>query len=36
MKIYGRKNVFDAALARIRWIFDEFPNVICNVSGGNG
>lgn len=34
MKIYGRKNVFDAALARIRWIFDEFPNVICNVSGG--
>jgi len=34
LKIYGKQNVFDAALDRIRWIFDEFPNVICGVSGG--
>lgn len=34
MKIYGKQNVFDAALDRIRWLFDEFPNVICGVSGG--
>jgi len=34
VKIYGKKNVFDAALDRIRFLFDEFPNVICNVSGG--
>jgi len=34
MKIYLRHNVFDAALARIRWLFDEFPNVIVNFSGG--
>lgn len=34
LKIYGKQNVFDAALDRIRWLFDEFPNVICGVSGG--
>lgn len=34
MKIYCKQNVFDAALDRIRWLFDEFPNVICGVSGG--
>jgi predicted phosphoadenosine phosphosulfate sulfurtransferase len=34
MKIYGKQNVFDAALDRIRWLFDEFPNVIVGVSGG--
>jgi len=34
LKIYGRQNVFDAALDRIRWLFDEFPNVICGISGG--
>lgn len=34
MKIYGKQNVFDAALNRIRWLFDEFPNVIVGVSGG--
>ena len=34
MKIYKAQNVYDAALERIRWIFDEFPNVICSVSGG--
>lgn len=34
MKIYKKQNVWDAALDRIRWLFDEFDNVICNVSGG--
>lgn len=34
MRIYTSKNVFDAALDRIRYIFDEFPNVIVNISGG--
>ena len=34
MKIYGKENVHDAALGRIRWLFDEFPNVIIGVSGG--
>lgn len=34
MKIHLSKNVFDAALDRIRWIFDEFPNVIVGFSGG--
>jgi predicted phosphoadenosine phosphosulfate sulfurtransferase len=34
MKIYLKQNVFDAALDRIRLLFDEFPNVIVNISGG--
>lgn len=34
MKIYKNQNVYDAALERIEWIFDEFPNVIIGVSGG--
>jgi len=34
MKFYLNKNVFDAALDRIRWLFDEFPNIIVGVSGG--
>lgn len=34
MKLYLKQNVLDAALERIRWLFDEFPNVICNISGG--
>ena len=34
MKIYSTQNVFDAALTRIRWLYDEFPNIVCNVSGG--
>ena len=34
MKIYSNKNVMDAALERISWLFDEFPNVVCGVSGG--
>ena len=34
MKIYGKQNVYEAALDRMRWLFDEFPNVIVGVSGG--
>lgn len=34
MKIYGKKNVWDAALDRIEFLFDEFPNIVCGVSGG--
>lgn len=34
MKVYSRQNVFDAALDRIRFLFDEFPHVIASVSGG--
>ncbi len=34
MKIYLDQNVFDAALARFRWIFSEFENIVVNISGG--
>lgn len=34
MKVYSRQNVFEAALDRIRFLFDEFPHVIPSVSGG--
>lgn len=34
MKIYLKQNVHDAALDRIRWLFDEFENVVVSVSGG--
>lgn len=34
MKILLQKNVFDAALERINYLFDEFPNIICQMSGG--
>lgn len=34
MRIYKEESVFDAALDRIRWLFDEFPEVIVDVSGG--
>lgn len=35
MKIYNNTiNVVDAALDRIRFLFDEFPNVIVGFSGG--
>jgi predicted phosphoadenosine phosphosulfate sulfurtransferase len=34
MKIYGSKNVFEAALDRIRWLFDEFEHVTVDFSGG--
>lgn len=34
MKLYLKTNVYDAAMERIRWLYNEFPNVICGVSGG--
>lgn len=34
MKTYLTLNVFDAALNRIRYLFDEFPNIVVNFSGG--
>ena len=34
MKIYNNENVLEAALYRIRYLFDEFPNVIVGFSGG--
>lgn len=34
IRVYLEKNVFDAALERIEYIFSEFPNVIVSVSGG--
>lgn len=34
MKIYHSKSVFEAALDRIRYIYSEFPEVACTMSGG--
>ena len=34
MKVYLAQNVWDAALDRISWLFDEFPEVIACISGG--
>jgi predicted phosphoadenosine phosphosulfate sulfurtransferase len=34
MKIYQSKNVYEAALERIEWIYREFPRVVVAVSGG--
>lgn len=34
MRIYSHQNVLEAALDRIRWLFDEFPNIIVSYSGG--
>ena len=34
MRFYLKDNVWDAALKRINWIFDEFPNVVTAFSGG--
>jgi NH3-dependent NAD+ synthetase len=34
MKILPEKNVFDEALDRIRYLFDEFPNIVVGMSGG--
>lgn len=32
--MYLAENVYDAALNRIRWLFDEFQNVVVDISGG--
>ncbi|MFA6023543.1 MAG: phosphoadenosine phosphosulfate reductase family protein [Candidatus Pacearchaeota archaeon] len=34
MKVYKKQNVFEAALDRIRYVYDEFDNVIIAFSGG--
>lgn len=34
MKIFSKQTVLEAALERIRYIFDEFPNVVVGYSGG--
>jgi len=34
VKIYTKQNVFEAALDRMRWVFDNFPNVVVSCSGG--
>ena len=34
MKIYSTTNVFDAALQRMRFLFDEFDDVVVSFSGG--
>jgi predicted phosphoadenosine phosphosulfate sulfurtransferase len=34
MKIFLKENVFEAALNRMRLLFDEFENIVVNVSGG--
>lgn len=34
MKIYKKENVYEAGLERIRYLFDEFPNVVVSFSGG--
>ena len=32
--VYGNKSVFDAAVERIEYIFDEFDNIVVDCSGG--
>ena len=34
MRAYSNTNVFDAALDRIRYVFDNHPNVYVSSSGG--
>jgi predicted phosphoadenosine phosphosulfate sulfurtransferase len=34
MKILSDRNVFDATLERINFLFDEFPNIVVGMSGG--
>lgn len=34
MKIYSKINVYEAALKRVRYLFDEFENVVVGFSGG--
>jgi predicted phosphoadenosine phosphosulfate sulfurtransferase len=34
MQIYTKKTVLEAALDRVRYLFDEFPNVVVQFSGG--
>lgn len=34
MKIYNKNSVYKESLKRINYLFDEFENVVCNMSGG--
>jgi len=34
MRVYKKANVYDAALERIRYLFNEFDNIIVGYSGG--
>lgn len=34
LKFYLKDNVFDKALERMRWLFDEFPDICVSFSGG--
>lgn len=34
MKMFLKENVYDSALKRIRYLFDEFPNIVVAFSGG--
>jgi len=34
MRLYLKKNVYEAALDRIRWCYDEFEHVVVSFSGG--
>jgi predicted phosphoadenosine phosphosulfate sulfurtransferase len=34
MRIFRKETVFEAAKARFRWLFEEFPHVVITVSGG--
>lgn len=34
MRIFSNENVYDSALERIRYLFDEFPNIVVGFSGG--
>ena len=34
MKIYKNKNVYDAAIERLNFIFDEFDKICVSFSGG--
>jgi len=34
MRIYKKQNVFDESLDRMRYLFDEFENVVVSFSGG--
>ena len=33
-KMFMRSNVYESALKRINWLFDEFPHVYVGFSGG--
>ena len=34
MIIYTKQNVYDAAIERLEYLFDEFDEVICSISVG--